>query len=258
MALFHLGAFAGSMHGSTKSTTFRRVKSGISAYDRQDPHSAPRTDTGDSAAPSRNKAAMILAGAFSSRILPVLKRGGVATKYGSVYNKLMVNCYQQEIPADWLTNVRCPFAQKTNMGEVREAINQVFDNIDDFGTAFSMYVVLGLSGSTDTEHVQLNGKFQNGVNAYTVSKDNTGKVTVNAFDGLNHTVSVTVIDGETGVAATLSGTTGTAINCDGSLTAISSGTSPFYGKKIGVLLIKVDGKDIAESYEDCYMMYQPA
>lgn len=258
MAKFHLGAFAGSLHGSTKSTTFRRNKSGIVAYDRQDPHSAPRTGTGDSAAPSRNKAAMILAGLFSAKILPVLKQGGVDTKFGSVYNKLMQNCFEQEIPADWLTNVRSPFYGKNNMGEVREILNQSFDNIDDFGTAFGGYAIMLYSGSADDTNVQLQGKFQNGNNGYTVTKDAEGKVTVHAFDGVNHTVSLTVIDGETGVPATLSGTTGTAIATAASLNAISSVTSPFYGKKIGVLLIKVDGKKIAETYDDAWLMFQTA
>lgn len=263
MALYHIGAFGGSLHGSTKTTTFRRSKSGIIAYDRPDPHTSGRRAASESPA-TRNKAAMQLTGMSAEYLLPYLNVGGVETKFGSVYNKLMRLCYDQQITADFASNAYSLLYQANTVADVSE---KIAENIGMSGLNFTNAWQLFLSAAWNPTTVRRSdwaqdkcfvvGKFQNGVSGFIVTK-NGGNVTVTALDGLVHNVSIKVLSLKTPQAVDVTGQTGTAIDVSAAAPTDDAAASNYYQKKAALLSIKVDGKKIAMTFADAFLCYQPA
>lgn len=263
MALYHIGAFGGSLHGSTKTTTFRRSKSGVVAYDRPDPHTTNRAERDGVA--TRNKVAMQLAGQSGQYLLPYMNLGGVETKYGSVYNKLMRLCYEQMVPATYATNPRSVLYGANTIGEsgakIAENISQAAGL--EFGTAWNMF--LSASWNVETSGAAgwsqykcyVNAKFQDGITGFLISKDN-GNVTITALDGLTHNVEIKVLNLSTPQAVSVTGQTGTAIDVSAAAPKDARAQSLWYNHSAALLSIKVDGKKITESFNDAFLCYEPA
>lgn len=262
MALYHVGAFGGSLHGSTKTTTFRRSKSGVVAYDRPDPHTTNRAQ-GERTA-TRNKVAMQLAGMSSEFLLPYLNVGGVETKFGSVYNKLMRLSYEQMISDDFATNPRSVLYEANT---VEEAGAKIAENLTSagsmFSTAWAMFLAVNWNPSVPTQagwsqtKCYVNGKFQAGVSGYIITKNN-GNVTITALDGKVHNVTIKVLSLVTPQATDVTGTTGVAIDVSNAAPTETDARSLYNGYKAALLSIKVDGKKISESFADAFICYQPA
>lgn len=263
MALYHIGAFGGSLHGSTKNTTFRRSKSGVVAYDRPDPHTTNRAERDGVA--TRNKVAMQLAGQSGQYLLPYMNLGGVETKYGSVYNKLMRLCYEQMIPSTYATN---PRSVLYGANSVSESGAKIAENISqaaglEFSTAWNMF----LSATWNVEKAgaagwsqykcNLNAKFQDGVTGFLITKNN-GNVTVTALDGMTHNVEIKVLSLSNPQAVSVTGTTGTAIDVSAAAPKDTRAQSLWYNHSAALLSIKVDGKKITESFSDAFLCYEPA
>lgn len=263
MALYHIGAFGGSLHGSTKTTTFRRSKSGIVAYDRPDPHTSGRRAASESPA-TRNKAAMQLTGLSAEYLLPYLNVGGVDTKFGSVYNKLMRLCYDQQISDDFATSPYSLLYQANTVAEVGE---KIAENIGQGGINFTNAWNLFLSAAWNPTTARRSdwaqdkcfvvGKFQAGISGYIVTKDG-GNVTVTALDGRVHNVSIQVMSLKTPQAITVTGQTGTAIDVSAAAPTDEAAASMYYQKKAALLSIKVDGKKISMTFTDAFLCYKPA
>lgn len=263
MALYHIGAFGGSLHGSTKTTTFRRSKSGVVAYDRPDPHTTHRA--GSDGVATRNKVAMQVAGQSSQYLLPYMNLGGVETKYGSVYNKLMRICYEQMIPSNYATDPRSVFY---NANTVAESGTKVAENISqaaglEFSTAWNMFLSAGWNTSIANASgwsqykCYVNAKFQDGVTGFLITKDN-GNITVTALDGLVHNVEIKVLSLSNPQAVSVTGTTGTAIDVSAAAPKDTRAQSMWYNHAAALLSIKVDGKKISESFSDAFLCYEPA
>lgn len=262
MALYHIGAFGGSLHGSTKTTTFRRSKSGVVAYDRTDPHSTHHAASVGKA--TRNKTAMQLAGMTSEFLLPYLNVGGVETKYGSVYNKLMRLCYEQMITDDFATNSRSVLYEANTVAEAGAKIAENLTSAGSmFSTAWAMFLAATWNASVTTQSgwsqtkCYVNGKFQAGISGYIIAKNN-GNVTVTALDGKAHNVTIKVMSLVTPQATDVTGTTGTAIDISDAAPTETDARSLYNGKKAALLSISVDGKRISESFADAFLCYQPA
>lgn len=263
MALYHIGAFGGSLHGSTKTTTFRRSKSGVVAYDRTDPHTTNRAERDGKA--TRNKVAMQLAGQSGQYLLPYMKLGRVETKYGSVYNKLMRICYEQMIPANFATNTRSVLY---GANTVTEAGMKIAENISqaaglEFSTAWNMFLsaswdanISGASGWSQYK-CYVNAKFQDGVTGFLITKDK-GNVTITALDGLVHNVEIMVLNLSNPQAVSVKGQTGTAIDVSAAAPKDANPRSLWVGHSAALLSIKVDGKKISESFSDAFLCYEPA
>ena len=263
MALYHIGAFGGSLHGSTKTTTFRRSKSGIVAYDRPDPHT-----TGHHAAAvqtaNRNKIAMQLAGMMGEYLLPYLNVGGVETKHGSVYNRLMRLMYEQGLTDAWKTAPRSPFYGKETLQNCADVIATFLsENGTNFENAWSGFLAGQFNDETQgktgwsSAGCYVVGKFQDGVSGYIVTKDG-GNITVTALDGRVHDVSIKVMSLKTPQAIDVTGQTGTAIDVSAAAPTESSPQAYYYNKKAALLSIKVDGKKISMSFSDAFLCYAPA
>lgn len=263
MALYHIGAFGGSLHGSTKTTTFRRSKSGVVAYDRTDPHTTNRAERDGVA--TRNKVAMQVAGQSGQYLLPYMNLGGVETKYGSVYNKLMRICYEQMIPANYATDPRSVLYGANTVGEsgikVAENITQAAGL--EFSTAWNMFLSaswnVGISTASGWSQFKcyVNAKFQNGVTGFLITKNN-GNVTVTALDGMTHNVEIKVLSLSNPQAVTVTGQTGTAIDVSAAAPKDTRAQSLWYNHSAALLSIKVDGKKITESFSDAFLCYEPA
>lgn len=263
MALYHIGAFGGSLHGSTKTTTFRRSKSGIVSYDRPDPHTTRRA-AGDGKA-TRNKVAMQLAGQSGQYLLPYMNVGGVETKYGSVYNKLMRICYEQMIPVNYASN---PKSVLYGANSVAESGTKIAENISqaaglEFSTAWNMFLsaawnvdISGASGYSQFK-CNVNAKFQDGVTGYLITKNN-GNVTITALDGMVHNVEIKVLNLSNPQAVSVTGQTGTAIDVSAAAPKDTRAQSLWYNHSAALLSIKVDGKKITESFSDAFLCYEPA
>lgn len=260
MALYHIGAFGGSLHGSTKTTTFRRSKSGVVAYDRKDPHTTNRAERDGVA--TRNKVAMQLAGLTSEYLLPYLNLGGVETKFGSVYNKLMRICYEQMITPDFATNVRSVLY---GANTISESGAKIVENIAgaEFSNAWNYFLagqwnpsIVTASGWSQYK-CYVNAKFQEGKCGFLIKKEN-GNVTITALDGMVHNVEIKVLSLATPQAVTVTGTTGTAIDVSASVPKDTNAKSMYYNYSAALLSIKVDGKKISESFADAFLCYQPA
>lgn len=263
MALYHIGAFGGSLHGSTKTTTFRRSKSGIVSYDRPDPHTTRRA-AGDGKA-TRNKVAMQLAGLTAEYLLPYLNLGGVETKFGSVYNKLMRICYDQMITPDFASNSKSPLYGANTISETGAKIveNIAADAGIGFSTAWNYFLagqwnpsIVGASGWSQYK-CYVNAKFQEGKNGFIINK-NKGNVTITALDGMVHNVEIKVLSLATPQAITITGTTGTAIDVSAGAPKDTNAASMYYNHCAALLSIKVDGKKISESFSDAFLCYEPA
>lgn len=263
MALYHIGAFGGSLHGSTKTTTFRRSKSGVVAYDRTDPHTTNRA-LGERTA-TRNKVAMQLAGQSGQYLLPYMNLGGVETKYGSVYNKLMRLCYEQMIPSTYATN---PRSVLYGANTVSESGAKIAENISqtaglEFSTAWNMFLTatwnVETSGASGWSQYKcyLNAKFQDGITGFLITKDN-GNVTVTALDGQNHNVEIKVLNLSNPQAVSVTGTTGSAIDVSAAAPKDTRAQSLWFNHSAALLSIKVDGKKISESFSDAFLCYEPA
>lgn len=262
MALYHIGAFGGSLHGSTKNTTFRRSKSGIVAYDRTDPHTTNRAERDGVA--TRNKVAMQLAGMMAEYLLPYLKVGSVETKHGSTYNRLMRLMYEQGITDAFKTAPQSPFYGKSTIGETGTVIATFLsENGLNFENAWSGFLAAQFNNETiaksgwSTDGCYIVGKFQDGVSGYIVTKDG-GNITVTALDGRVHDVSIQVMSLKTPQAVTVTGQTGTAIDVSAAAPTETAPQAYYYNKKAALLSIKVDGKKISESFSDAFLCYQPA
>lgn len=262
MALYHIGAFGGSLHGSTKTTTFRRSKSGIVAYDRPDPHTTNRAQS--EATATRNKVAMQMAGMMAEYLLPYLKVGGVDTKHGSEYNRLMRLMYEQGITDAFKTAPTCPFYGKNTMQETGEVIATFLQESGfNFENAWSGFLAGQFNDATmrkdgwSAAGCYIVGKFQDGVSGFLVNKDG-GNITVTALDGRVHNVSIQVMSLKTPQAVTVTGTTGVAIDVSAAAPTESSPQAYYYNKKAALLSIKVDGKKISESFSDAFLCYAPA
>ena len=263
MALYHIGAFGGSLHGSTKTTTFRRSKSGIVSYDRPDPHTTRRA-AGDGKA-TRNKVAMQLAGQSSQYLLPYMNLGGVETKYGSVYNKLMRICYEQMITPDFATNTRSLLYDANTIAETGEKIAECIaaGAGAEFSTAWNYF----LSGQWNPSIIEasgwsqykcyVNAKFQGGVSGFLITKNN-GNVTITALDGMVHNVEIKVLNLTTPQAISVTGQTGTAIDVSAAAPKDTNAASMYYEHSAALLSIKVDGKKITESFSDAFLCFKPA
>lgn len=263
MALYHIGAFGGSLHGSTKTTTFRRSKSGVVAYDRSDPHTTNRADRDGVA--TRNKVAMQLAGQSAQYLLPYMNLGGVETKYGSVYNKLMRICYEQMITPDFATNTRSVLY---GANTVAETGMKIAENITvaagiEFCTAWNQFLsaawnptIIAKTGWSQYK-CYVNAKFQDGVTGFLINKNN-GNITVTALDGQVHNVEIKVLNLLTPQAVSVTGTTGTAIDVSAAAPKDTNPQSTYYNHAAALLSIKVDGKKITESFNDAFLCYEPA
>lgn len=263
MALYHIGAFGGSLHGSTKNTTFRRSKSGVVAYDRPDPHTTHRAERDGVA--TRNKVAMQLAGQSSQYLLPYMNLGGVETKYGSVYNKLMRLCYEQMIPSTYATNPRSVLYGANSVSEsgAKIAVNISQAAGLEFSTAWNMF----LSASWNVEKADadgwsqykcyVNAKFQDGVTGFLINKSN-GNVTITALDGMVHNVEIKVLNLSNPQAVSVTGQTGTAIDVSAAAPKDTRAQSLWFNHSAALLSIKVDGKKITESFSDAFLCYEPA
>lgn len=263
MALYHIGAFGGSLHGSTKNTTFRRSKSGVVAYDRPDPHTTNRAERDGVA--TRNKVAMQVTGQSAQYLLPYMNLGGVETKYGSVYNKLMRICYEQMIPADYATN---PRSVLYGANTVAESGTKIAQNISqaaglEFSTAWNMFLsaawnvdIANASGFSQFK-CYVNAKFQDGVTGFLIAK-NDGNITVTALDGQVHNVSIQVLSLSTPQSVIVTGQTGTAIDVSAAAPKDTRAQSLWYNHSAALLSIKVDGKKITETFADAFLCYQPA
>lgn len=263
MALYHIGAFGGSLHGSTKTTTFRRSKSGVVAYDRTDPHTTNRAERDGKA--TRNKVAMQLAGQSGQYLLPYMNVGGVETKYGSVYNKLMRICYEQMIPANYATNTRSVLY---GANTISESGTKIAENISqapglEFSTAWNMFLsaswdanISGASGWSQYK-CYVNAKFQSGVTGFLITK-NKGNVTITALDGMVHNVEIKVLNLSNPHAISVTGQTGTAIDVSAAVPKDTDPRSLWTGHSAALLSIKVDGKKISESFTDAFLCYEPA
>lgn len=263
MALYHIGAFGGSLHGSTKTTTFRRSKSGVVAYDRPDPHTTHRAQGVGTA--TRNKVAMQLAGLTAEYLLPYLNLGGVETKFGSVYNKLMRICYDQMITPDFSTNIRSVLYGANTVAETGE---KIVENITagagaEFSTAWNYFLaaqwnpsIVNAAGWSQYK-CYVNAKFQEGKSGFIIKKVN-GNVTITALDGLVHNVEIKVLSLATPQAVTVTGTTGTAIDVSAGAPKDTNAASLYYNHSAALLSIKVDGKKISESFSDAFLCYEPA
>lgn len=263
MALYHIGAFGGSLHGSTKTTTFRRSKSGVVAYDRTDPHTTNRA-VRDGVA-TRNKVAMQLAGQSGQYLLPYMNLGGVETKYGSVYNKLMRICYEQMIPANYAADPKSIFY---NAKTVSESDTKIAENITqapglEFSTAWNLFLSAGwntgIANASGWSQFKcyVNAKFQNGVSGFLITKSN-GNVTVTALDGMTHNVEIMVLNLSNPQAVTVTGQTGTAIDVSAAAPKDARPQSLWFNHSAALLSIKVDGKKITESFSDAFLCYEPA
>lgn len=263
MALYHIGAFGGSLHGSTKTTTFRRSKSGVVAYDRPDPHTTNRAERDGVA--TRNKVAMQVAGMTAQYLLPYLNVGGVETKFGSVYNKLMRICYEQMITPDFATNNR---SLLYGANTVAETGAKIAENITagagaEFSTAWNYFLAAQWNPSIVTASgwsqykCYVNAKFQDGITGFLITKNN-GNVTVTALDGQVHNVSIQVLSLSTPQSVIVTGQTGTAIDVSAAAPKDNTATSMYYEHSAALLSIKVDGKKITESFNDAFLCYQPA
>lgn len=263
MALYHIGAFGGSLHGSTKTTTFRRSKSGVVAYDRPDPHTTHRAERDGVA--TRNKVAMQLAGQSGQYLLPYMNLGGVETKFGSVYNKLMRICYEQMIPANYATD---PHSVLYGANTVGASGTKIAENISqaaglEFSTAWNMFLSAGWNAGIANAagwsqyNCYVNAKFQEGVTGYLITKNN-GNVTVTALDGLVHNVEIKVLNLSNPQAVSVTGQTGTAIDVSAAAPKDTRAQSMWYNHSAALLSIKVDGKKITESFNDAFLCYQPA
>lgn len=263
MALYHIGAFGGSLHGSTKTTTFRRSKSGVVAYDRPDPHTTHRAERDGVA--TRNKVAMQLAGLSAEYLLPYLNLGGVETKFGSVYNKLMRICYDQMITPDFATNIRSVLY---GANTISESGAKIVENITagagaEFSTAWNYFLAAQWNPSIVTASgwsqykCYVNAKFQEGKSGFLIKKVN-GNVTITALDGLVHNVEIKVLSLATPQAVTVNGTTGTAIDVSAGAPKDTNAASMYYNHSAALLSIKVDGKKISESFSDAFLCYEPA
>lgn len=263
MALYHIGAFGGSLHGSTKTTTFRRSKSGVVAYDRTDPHTTNRA-LGERTA-TRNKVAMQLAGQSAQYLLPYMNLGGVETKYGSVYNKLMRICYEQMITPDFATNVK---SLLYGANTVAESSMKIAENITagagaEFSTAWNYFLAgqwnpsIVNAGGWSQYKCYVNAKFQDGVSGFLITK-NKGNVTVTALDGRVHNVEIKVLSLSVPQAVSVTGTTGNAIDVSAAAPKDTIATSMYYEHSAALLSIKVDGKKISESFSDAFLCYEPA
>lgn len=262
MALYHIGAFGGSLHGSTKTTTFRRSKSGIVAYDRPDPHTTHRAQ--GEGTTTRNKVAMQLSGMMGEYLLPYLKVGSVDTKHGSVYNRLMRLMYEQGITDAFKSAPTSPFYGKNTMQESGEVIATFLQEGGfDFENAWSGFLAGQFNDATmrktgwSPAGCYIVGKFQDGVSGYIVTKDG-GNITVTALDGRVHNVSIQVMSLKTPQAVTVTGQTGTAIDVSEAAPTESSPQAYYYNKKAALLSIKVDGKKISMSFSDAFLCYAPA
>lgn len=263
MALYHIGAFGGSLHGSTKTTTFRRSKSGVVAYDRTDPHATRRAER-DGAA-TRNKVAMQLAGQSGQYLLPYMNLGGVETKYGSVYNKLMRICYEQMIPDNYATDPRSLFygANTVSVSGAKIAENITVAPGLEFSTAWCMFLSgqwnTGIANASGWSQYKcyVNAKFQDGVSGFLITKNN-GNVTVTALDGMVHNVEIKVLSLSTPQAVSVTGQTGTAIDVSAAAPKDNAPQSLYFEHSAALLSIKVDGKKIAESFSDAFLCYKPA
>lgn len=263
MALYHIGAFGGSLHGSTKTTTFRRSKSGIVSYDRPDPHTTRRAARDGKA--TRNKVAMQLAGLMAEYVLPYLNLGGVETKYGSVYNKLMRICYDQMITPDFATNTR---SLLYGVNTISESGAKIVENITsgagaEFSTAWNYFLagqwnpsIIDASGWSQY-NCYVNAKFQEGRSGFLIKKDK-GNVTITALDGMVHNVEIKVLSLATPQAVSVTGTTGTAIDVSAAAPKDTNAFSMYYNHSAALLSIKVDGKKISESFSDAFLCYDPA
>lgn len=263
MALYHIGAFGGSLHGSTKTTTFRRSKSGVVAYDRPDPHTTHRAERDGVA--TRNKVAMQLAGLTAEYLLPYLNLGGVETKFGSVYNKLMRICYDQMITPDFATNIRSVLY---GANTISESGAKIVENITagagaEFSTAWNYFLagqwnpsIVTASGWSQYK-CYVNAKFQEGKSGFLIKKVN-GNVTITALDGMVHNVEIKVLSLATPQAVTVTGTTGTAIDVSAGAPKDTNAASMYYNHSAALLSIKVDGKKISESFSDAFICYEPA
>lgn len=263
MALYHIGAFGGSLHGSTKTTTFRRSKSGIVAYDRTDPHATNRADSDGKA--TRNKVAMQLAGLIAQYLLPYLGVGGVVTKFGSVYNKLMRICYDQMITPDFATNTR---SLLYGANTISESGAKIVENITagagaEFSTAWNYFLAgqwnpsIVASAGWSQYKCCVEAKFQEGKSGFLIKKEK-GKVTITALDGMVHNVEIKVLSLATPQAVTVTGTTGTAIDVSAAAPKDTNAASMYYNYSAALLSIKVDGKKISESFNDAFLCYEPA
>lgn len=263
MALYHIGAFGGSLHGSTKTTTFRRSKSGVVAYDRPDPHTTRRAARDGKA--TRNKVAMQLAGLSAEYLLPYMNLGGVETKFGSVYNKLMRICYDQMITPDFATNIRSVLY---GANTISESGAKIVENITagagaEFSTAWNYF----LAGQWNPSIVTASGwsqykcyvdaKFQQGVTGFLITK-NKGNVTITALDGMVHNVEIKVLNLSHPQAVSVTGQTGTAIDVSAAAPKDTNAASMYYNYCAALLSIKVDGKKISESFSDAFLCYDPA
>lgn len=263
MALYHIGAFGGSLHGSTKTTTFRRSKSGVVAYDRPDPHTTNRAARDGVA--TRNKVAMQLAGQSGQYLLPYMNLGGVETKYGSVYNKLMRLCYEQMIPSTYASNPRSVLYGANSLSEsgakIAENITQAPGM--EFSSAWNMFLSAAwnveTSGAAGWSQFKcyVNAKFQDGVTGFLITKDN-GNVTITALDGNTHNVEIKVLNLSNPQAVSVTGTTGTAIDVSAAAPKDTRAQSLWYNHSAALLSIKVDGKKITESFNDAFLCYEPA
>ena len=263
MALYHIGAFGGSLHGSTKTTTFRRSKSGVVAYDRPDPHTTHRAERDGVA--TRNKVAMQLAGLTAEYLLPYLNLGGVETKFGSVYNKLMRICYDQMITPDFATNIRSVLY---GANTISESGAKIVENITagagaEFSTAWNYFLagqwnpsIVTASGWSQYK-CYVNAKFQEGKSGFLIKKEN-GNVTITALDGMVHNVEIKVLSLATPQAVSFTGTTGTAIDVSAGAPKDTNAASMYYNHSAALLSIKVDGKKISESFSDAFLCYEPA
>ena len=263
MALYHIGAFGGSLHGSTKTTTFRRSKSGIVSYDRPDPHTTRRA-AGDGKA-TRNKVAMQLAGQSAQYLLPYLHLGGVETKYGSVYNKLMRICYEQMITPDFATNTRSLLYDANTISETGSKIAESIASGAgaEFSTAWNYFLagqwnpsIIEASGWSQYK-CYVNAKFQDGVTGFLITKDK-GNVTITALDGMVHNVEIKVLSLSTPQAVSVTGQTGKAIDISAAAPKDNNAYSMYYNYSAALLSIKVDGKKISETFSDAFLCYQPA
>ena len=262
MALYHVGAFGGSLHGSTKTTTFRRSKSGVVAYDRPDPHTTRRAQ--GEATTTRNKVAMQLVGMMAEYLLPYLKVGSVDTKHGSVYNRLMRLMYEQGITDAFKSAPTSPFYGKNTMQETGEAIAAFLSaNGLSFENAWSGFLACQFNDATMRKEgwseagCYIVGKFQDGVSGYIVTK-NGGNITVTALDGRVHNVSIQVMSLKTPQAVTVTGQTGTVIAVSDAAPTESAPQAFYFKKKAALLSIKVDGKKISMSFSDAFLCYEPA
>lgn len=262
MALYHIGAFGGSLHGSTKTTTFRRSKSGIVAYDRPDPHTTNRAQ--GEATSTRNKVAMQMAGMMAQYLLPYLNVGGVETKYGSAYNRLMRLMYEQGITDAFKTAPTSLFYGKNTMQETAVAIGTFLSEGGfNFANAWSGFLAEQFNDATVSKagwspaNCYIVGKFQDGISGYIITK-NAGNITVTALDGRVHNVSIQVMSLKTPQAVTVTGQTGATIDVSEAAPTETAATSYYYNKKAALLSIKVDGKKISESFSDAFLCYQPA